>query len=61
MSETVTPQKFRVEGEAGSESDDRMEQALGGPAIEVVAKATRQRFTVELQADGRLQGSRHAI
>jgi hypothetical protein len=24
-----------------------LEQALGGPAIEVVAKATRQRFTVE--------------
>src|SRR6266404_9519657 len=24
-----------------------MEQALGGPAIEVVAKATRRRFTVE--------------
>ena len=24
-----------------------LEQALGGPAIEVVAKATRRRFTVE--------------
>ena len=36
-----------------------LEQALGGPAIEVVAKATRRRFTVEYkrkivrEADGR--------
>ena len=28
------------------ESDERIGQALGGPAIEVVAKATRRRFTV---------------
>ena len=28
------------------ESDERIGQALGGSAIEVVAKGTRQRFTV---------------
>src|SRR5207249_5172766 len=31
MSETVTPWKFRVEGEAGSESDERIGARLGWP------------------------------
>jgi hypothetical protein len=44
----VTPWKFSVEGEAGLESDERTgADPKGGPAIEVVAKATRRRFTVE--------------
>jgi hypothetical protein len=46
MSETVTSWKCRVEGESELESDERIGQALGGPAIEVVAKATRRRSTV---------------
>src|SRR5712692_2467102 len=31
MSETVTPWKFRVEGEAGSENDERTGAGLGWP------------------------------
>ena len=46
MSKTVIPWKCSVEGESELESDERIGQALGGPVIEVVAKATRQRFTV---------------
>ncbi len=46
MSKTVIPWKCSVEGESELESDERFGQALGGPVIEVVAKATRQRFTV---------------
>src|SRR6266542_3126054 len=45
MGETVTPLEFRVEGESGAMSAS--EQAVVGPVIEVVAKATRRRFTVE--------------
>jgi len=37
------------------ESDERIGQALGGPAIEVVAKVTRWRFTVG--TSGRSSGS----
>src|SRR5262245_54732353 len=47
MSETVTPWEFRVEGDQGSEADEHRSGALGGPGIEVVAKATRRRFTLE--------------
>ena len=47
MSETVTPWKFSVEGESGLESDERTGAGPWGPVIEVVAKATRRRFTVE--------------
>ena len=46
MSKTVIPWKCSVEGESELESDERIGQALSGPVIEVVAKATRQRFTV---------------
>src|SRR2546425_13141061 len=38
MSETVTPWKFSVEGEADWRAMSALEQALGGSAIEVVAK-----------------------
>jgi transposase len=38
MSETVTPWAFSL---------GTMERALGEPTIDVVAKATRRRFTVE--------------
>jgi hypothetical protein len=48
MSETVTPWEFRVEGEQGSKSDEqRRATPLGGPEIEVVAKASRRRFTLD--------------
>src|SRR5205085_5214096 len=33
MSETATPWKFSVEGESGSESDERIGAGPGGPAI----------------------------
>src|SRR2546427_3298181 len=46
MSKTVIPWKCSVEGQSELESDERIGQALGGPAIGVVAKATRQRYTV---------------
>src|SRR6266542_197211 len=46
LSKTVIPWKCSVEGESELESDERIGQALGGPAIEVVTKATRQWFTV---------------
>ena len=46
MSKTVIPWKCSVEGESELESDERIGRALGGPVIEVVAKATRQRSTV---------------
>jgi transposase-like protein len=47
MSETATPWEFRVQGEQGSEADAHRGACLGGPEIEVVAKATRRRFTLE--------------
>jgi transposase len=47
VSETVTPWEFRVEGEQGSKADEHRRRALGGPEIEVVAKATRRRFTLD--------------
>ena len=47
MRETVTPWKFRVEGESGLERDERIGAGVVGPAIEVVAKATRRRFSVD--------------
>ena len=47
MSETVTSQQFRVEGGQDWRAMSAPEQGMGGPAIEVAAKATRQRFTVE--------------
>lgn len=58
MSKTVIPWKCSVEGESELESDERIGQALGGPVIEVVAKATRQRYTVGVQAEDRPGGRR---
>jgi len=47
MRETVIPWKFSVEGESGSEGDERIGAGAGWPAIEVMAKATRRRFTTD--------------
>ena len=41
------PLEFNAEGESGLESDERTGAGPWGPVIEVVAKATRRRFTVE--------------
>jgi len=48
MRETVIPWKFSVEGESGLDwrGMSALERAVDGPAIEVVAKATRRRFGV---------------
>jgi len=48
MDETVPLWKFSVEGESGLESDERIGAGPGwGPVIEVVAKVTRRRSTME--------------
>ena len=47
MSETVTPWEFSVEGEQGTEADEHTGDGPDGPEIEVTAKPTRRRFTVE--------------
>jgi hypothetical protein len=45
--ETVTIWKFGVEGESGLECDERIEAGCWWAGDQVVAKATRRRFTVE--------------
>src|SRR3989442_134856 len=47
MGETVTPGSLVSRASQDRRAMSALEQALGGPAIEVVAKATRQQFTVE--------------
>jgi transposase len=47
MSETATPWKFRSRASKDRRRMSAPEQALRGLEIEVAAKATRRRFTVE--------------
>src|SRR4029434_5161603 len=42
-----TPESLESRARQDRRAMSALEQALGGPAIEVVAKATRRRFTVE--------------
>ena len=57
MSKRVIPWKCSVEGESELESDERIGQALGGPAIEVVAKG-RASGSRGVQAEDRPGGRR---
>jgi hypothetical protein len=58
MSKRVIPWKCSVEGESELESGERIGQTLGGPAIEVVAKADAPAVHDGVQAEDRPGGRR---